>query len=154
LKFIAGKCRVGLIQSLIDDYELIKTPSTIAINTQMTSMNKTKLISLTNTKERQINDIVLQQYRSFIQRNSHILAVNPSLIYQQALNELETSPVFDNIQQILSNQQQKSLNNDNQITAFVRINKPDNMEQMKYSIEGFTEPIRCLAVSPSGKLNI
>jgi hypothetical protein len=154
LKFIAGKCRVGLIQSLIDDYELIKTPSTIAINTQITSMNKSKLISLTNTKERQINEIVLQQYRSFIQRNSHILAVNPSLIYQQALNELETSPVFDNIQQILSNQQQKSLNNENQITAFVRINKPDNMEQMKYSIEGFTEPIRCLAVSPSGKLNI
>jgi len=154
LKFIAGKCRVGLIQSLIDDYELIKTPSTIAINTQITSMNKSKLISLTNTKERQINEIVLQQYRSFIQRNSHILAVNPSLIYQQALNELETSPVFDNIQQILSNQQQKSLNNENQITAFVRINKPDNMEQMKYSIEGFTEPIRCLAVSPSGKLNM
>jgi hypothetical protein len=72
--------------------------------------------------------------------------VNPSLIYQQALNELETSPVFDNIQQIISNHKKND-----QITAFVRINKPDNMEQNKYSIEGFTEPIRCLAISPSGK---
>jgi len=151
LKFIAGKSRVGLVQSLIDDYELIKISS---MTTQITSSSKTKGISLGNSKERQINEVILQQYRSFIQRNNHILAVNPSLIYQQALNELETSPVFDNIQQILSNQQQKSLNNENQITAFVRINKPDNMEQMKYSIEGFTEPIRCLAVSPSGKLNI
>jgi telomerase protein component 1 len=142
LKFIAGKCRVGLVQSLIDDYELIKTSSII---TQTSSINKTKLISLINTKDRQINEIYLQQYRSFIQRNSHILAVNPSLIYQQALNELETSPVFDNIQQIISNHQKNE-----QITAFVRVNKQDNMEQIKYSIEDFSEPIRCLAISPSG----
>ncbi|CAF3633220.1 unnamed protein product [Rotaria sordida] len=149
LKFIAGKCRVGLIQSLIDDYELIKSSST---NTQISSIMKTKPISssIITTKERQINEVYLQQYRSFIQRNSHILTVNPSLIYQQALNELETSPVFDNIQRILSDYQKNSFNNNDQITAFVRINKPDNMEQMKYSIEGFTEPIRCLAISPSG----
>ncbi len=146
LKFLAGKCRVGLIQSLIDDYELIKLSS---INTQINSINKTKIISLTNIKDRQINEIYLQQYRSFIQRNSHILIVNPSLIYQQALNELETSSVFDNIQKIISNHQKND-----QINAFVRINKPDNMEQMKYSIENFTEPIRCLAISPSGKLKI
>ncbi len=147
LKFLAGKCRVGLVQSLIDDYELIKLSS--SITSQITSINKTKLSSLTNTKDRQINEINLQQYRSFIQRNSHILAVNPSLIYQQALNELETSSVFDNIQQIILNYQKND-----QIQAFVRINKPDNMEQIKYSIEDFTEPIRCLAVSPSGKLKI
>jgi len=143
LKFIAGKCRVGLVQSLIDDYELIKTSSII---TQTNSINKTKTISLMNTKDRQMNEINLQQYRSFIQRNSHILSVNPSLIYQQALNELETSPVFDNIQQIISNHQKNE-----QITAFIRVNKQDNMEQIKYSIEDFSEPIRCLAISPSGK---
>ncbi|CAF0781386.1 unnamed protein product [Adineta steineri] len=151
LKFIAGKCRVGLVQSLIDDYELINTTSSIAVtNTHTSLFNRAKKPLVTSTKDRQTSEIILQQYRSFIQRNSHILAVNPSLIYQQALNELETSPVFDNIQQILSNQQENSINNENQITAFVRINKPENMEQMKYSIEGFTEPIRCLAVSPSG----
>ncbi len=144
LKFIAGKSRVGLVQSLIDDYELIKISS---MTTQITSSSKTKGISLGNSKERQINEVILQQYRSFIQRNNHILAVNPSLIYQQALNELETSPVFDNIQQIISNHQKND-----QINAFVRINKPDNMEQIKYSIEGFTEPTRCLAISPSGKI--
>ncbi|CAF4607539.1 unnamed protein product [Rotaria sp. Silwood1] len=150
LKFIAGKCRVGLVQSLIDDYELIKSLSKVSTHKQTSSIMKTKSISSTNTKEQPINEVFLQQYRSFIQRNSHILVVNPSLIYQQALNELETSPVFDNIQQILSNHQKNSSNTNDQITAFVRINKPDNMEQMKYSIEGFTEPIRCLAISPSG----
>lgn len=143
LKFIAGKCRVGLVQSLIDDYELIKSSS--ISTTQISSMSKTKPISLVNTKEKQINELNLQQYRSFIQRNSHILAVNPSLIYQQALNELETSSVFNNIQQIISNHDKND-----QITAFVRVNKSDNMEQIKYSIEDFTEPIRCLAISPSG----
>ncbi|CAF2533417.1 unnamed protein product [Rotaria sp. Silwood2] len=150
LKFIAGKCRVGLVQSIIDDYELIKSSSIISIKTQTSSITKTKLQSSINTKDQQINEVFLQQYRSFIQRNSHILAVNPSLIYQQALNELETSAVFNNIQQIISSYQKNSLNNNDQITAFVRINKPDNMEQIKYSIEGFIEPIRCLAISPSG----
>lgn len=144
LKFIAGKCRVGLVQSLIDDYELIKTSS--SSTTQTVSSSKTKGIAVMNTKDRQLNEVNLQQYRSFVQRNNHILAVNPALIYQQALNELETSPVFDNIQQVISNHEK-----DDQITAFVRVNKPDNIEQMKYSIEGFTEPTRCLAISPSGK---
>lgn len=143
LKFLSGKCRVGLVQSLIDDYELVK--STSLSNTQINTFSKTKSSLLTNIKDRQINEINLQQYRSFIQRNSHILAVNPSLIYQQALNELETSLVFQNMQQIISN-----YDKNDQITAFVRINKPDNIEQMKYSIEDFTEPIKCLAISPSG----
>ena len=153
LKFIAGKCRVGHVQSLIDDYELIKSSSKTSIDTQFSSISKTKMKSLMGTKEQQINEVFLQQYRSFIQRNSHILAVNPSLIYQQALNELEASPVFENIQRIFSNQG-NSRNNDDQITAFIRINKPDNMEQLKYSIEDFIEPTRCLAISPSGKLKL
>ena len=143
LKFLSGKCRVGLVQSLIDDYELTKPTSSA---TQTINLSKTKGMLAVNTKERQMNEASLQQYRSFVQRNNHILAVNPSLIYQQSLNELETSSVFDDIQQIITNQDK-----DDQINAFVRINKPDHMEQMKYSIEDFTEPTRCLAISPSGK---
>lgn len=154
LKFLSGKCRVGLIQSLIDDYELFKSFTTTSTSKQTSLFSKPKLPMLTNTKVQQIDETILQQYRSFIQRNSHILAANPSLIYQQALNELETSSVFNNMQQILSNYQKNSMDSDDRITAFVRINKPDNMEQMKYSIEGFTEPVRCLAVSPSGKLKL
>ncbi|CAF1250551.1 unnamed protein product [Rotaria magnacalcarata] len=151
LKFLAGKCRVGLVQVLIDDYELIKSALTISTSKPISSFSRTKPNVSNNVKDRQeIDERHLQQYRSFIQRNSHILAGTPSLIYQQALNELETSSVFVNIQQILSSYQKNSINTDDHITAFVRINKPDNMEQMKYSIEGFAEPIRCLAVSPSG----
>jgi len=150
LKFVAGKSRVGLVQSLIDDYELFNL-SLASSTTKSSSLfsSKSHILPNASNKDRAIDEKILQQYRSFVQRNSHILAVHPALIYQQAMNELETSEVFDNIQRILT---QSSNNNqvDNQINAFVRINKPDNMEQNKYSIEGFNEPARCLAISPSG----
>ncbi|CAF0783335.1 unnamed protein product, partial [Didymodactylos carnosus] len=138
LNFLASKSRVGLVQSLIDDYE-------ITIQTQIqTSFSKLKTLTTPAIKT---NDIRLQQYRTFVQRNSHILAVNPLLIHQQALNELESSHVWLNIKQILL-----SNNSKENIQAFVRVNKQDNMEQMNFSIEDFTEPIRCLAISPSGLL--
>ena len=148
LKFLAGKCRVGLVQALIDDYELSKSVATAATSISSFSRTKTNTATAALAKERQLNEQGLQQYRSFIQRNSHILAVNPSLIYQQALNELETTVVFENMQRILSHH--TPANENDKITAFIRMNKPDDMEQMKYSIEGFSEPTRCLAMSPSG----
>lgn len=152
LKFLAGKSRIGLVQSLIDDYELDKAPKVEVGKKSMFSSSSSRAAASTINEVKDSDKISALQYRSFLQRNAHILVVQPNLIYQQALNELETSPVFENIQNILTNDS-TDLNGKvvQHINAFIRVNKPENIEQMKYSIEQLTEPTRCLAISPGGK---
>ena len=77
-----------------------------------------------------------------------LMLIRPFRIRLSILDLRTTQSSNTNETSTINSSSQRRLNINNPLT--LKLNE-FLIEQNKYSIEGFTEPIRCLAISPSGK---
>lgn len=123
INFVLAKCRLGLAQQLLEDYSPVSTGLTAAKSRELSKL---------------INHPTLQEYKSFVSRNLHILLKTPSLALQQALNEPRSSNIATASQGV---HQEGSM--------MVWVNKPDVVDPCQMNITSQTGPVLCVAVSPN-----
>ena len=128
IHFVVAKCQIGLAQQLLEDY----TPSA-------TSLPSGKARDLA----RFIQQPRLQEFKSFVSRNLHVLTSNPALTLQQAVNEPSSSTVSQAAQDIIDEYPQPLM---------TCINKPETTNPCAMNISGQTGVSTCVAVSQDSQL--
>ena len=128
LKFAIQKSQLGLSKELMNDY----SPS---------------VAGLPPAKTREISRFVqlpkVVSFKEFISRNLHILVDTPSLALQQAINEPDSSMVYNEAKELLSKVTHPLVH---------WINKPSGTSSCKMTIPSHGDPALTLAVSPDDRL--
>ena len=123
IHFVVAKCQLGLAQQLLEDY----TPSAS---------------ELPSGKARELARFVqqpkVQEYRSFVSRNLHVLLSNPSLTLQQAVNESDVSLIAKTAREILKESPRPLM---------TWLNKSNQSDPCQMKITSHTGPVTCVAVS-------
>lgn len=123
IHFVVAKCQLGLAQQLLEDYT--PTPS-----------------ELPQGKARELARFVqqpkVQEYRSFVSRNLHVLLSNPSLTLQQAVNEPDFSLVAQTARHILQGDPHSLVS---------WLNKSDHTNPCQMKITSHAGPVTCVSVS-------
>ena len=122
--FVVAKCQLGLAQQLLEDY----MPSSGSLPPAKTK-ELAKFIHLPKVNE----------YKSFVSRNLHVLSSNPTLALQQAVNEPNTSQVAKIAADILHGQPHPLIS---------WVNKPNQVNPCKMKISSHTGSITCVSISP------
>lgn len=128
INFIVAKCQLGLAHQLVEDY----TPATIGASAAK-SRELSKFIQLP----------AVEECKSFVSRNLHVLLKSPSLALQQALNEPNCSVVG-----IASREAHWGSSS----SMMIWLNKPDTVNPCQMNISSQTGAILCVAVSPDSSL--
>ena len=124
INFVISKCRLGSAQSLLEDY----TPSVEGLP----SGKAHEVAKFANTPP-------VDNFRSFVSRNLHILTLTPSLATQQAINEPSTSLVAREAQRVLETNPQPLVKWMNRSSS--------GGNPCRLTISGSSE-VTCVAVSP------
>lgn len=123
IHFVVAKCQLGLAQQLLEDFT--PTPSELP-------PGKTRDLT------RFIQQPQVQEYRSFISRNLHVLLSNPSLTLQQAVNEPDFSLVARSARDILT---------ETPSPLVTWLNKSNQTDPCQMKITSHTGPVTCVTVS-------
>ncbi|EDV28934.1 uncharacterized protein TRIADDRAFT_52303 [Trichoplax adhaerens] len=127
LKFITAKCKLGLVNHLIDDY-----------HGQVTF----ERVSEDKAYHKAMKQQKIQDFGNFVSRNLSILKTNAFLCQQQALNEpLNTYPAELAAAQIKT--EARSSNN----LIMEWCNKPTHCNPCYMTLEGFQQPLLAIAIS-------
>ena len=121
--FLVTKCQLGLAQQLLEDY----TPSPTSL-----PPGKTKELA------RFLQQARLNEFKSFVSRNLHVLMTSPSLTLQQAVNEPTSSVVSQAAQTIIKEYPQPLM---------TCVNKPETTNPCIMNISGQSGIATCVAVS-------
>ncbi|KAM5194150.1 telomerase protein component 1 [Mantella aurantiaca] len=93
IPFLKAHATLGLLPHLCQIYS----------SHEIAMSEKTSLTTAWDEKEsNEVSDPPVREFKAFIERSLHILTQNPSLFYQLALNEPDTSPVCLQAQEILA----------------------------------------------------
>ena len=123
IHFVIAKCQLGLAQQLLEDY----TPTA----SELPSGKARELAKFTQQP-------IVQEYRSFVSRNLHVLISNPSLTLQQAVNEPDFSLVAKTARDILT---------DNPRPLMTWLNKSNQADPCQMKITSHAGPVTCVTVS-------
>ena len=140
--FLSAKCQQNLIKQLLDDFDL-----------HQDSRNKNILFNSTKSAQKlNLNsNIKFNEYKKFITTNYHLLITNPRLIYQQAMNQPETTHPFIDLKHLLL------VNHDiSGGLLFEWLRKPNihsyQSNILPVKITDFNhQSVCCVAVSPNGQ---
>lgn len=94
-------------------------------------------------------------YRDFIQRNCSVLSQNPSLFWQQVINEPCTSPIYTQGQKVENLNKLQSGPNEGdgvQVHMMRWLNKPRRLSKSTSKKMGLPSTPTCVCISPSGYL--
>ena len=128
LCFVVAKCRLGLAQELLSDY----SPSALNLPTGK-AKDVAKFVQLPR----------VQLFKSFVSRNLHVLAGNPTLALQQAVNEPSTSVIAKEAEQLAQETRAPLLR---------WVNKLSEASPCRLTIAQGGMVATCVAVSQDGKL--
>ena len=123
IHFVVAKCQLGLAQQLLEDYA--PTPSELP-------QGKARELA------RFLQQPKLQEYRSFVSRNLHVLLSNPSLTLQQAVNESDFSLVAKSAQDILKESPRP-------LASW--LNKTNQTDPCQMKVTSHSGPVTCVSVS-------
>ena len=123
IHFVVAKCQLGLAQQLLEDY----TPTAADLPS-----GKARELA------RFIQQPMVQEYRSFVSRNLHILLSNPFLTLQQAVNEPDSSLVAKAARDVLKESPRPLM---------TWLNKSNQTDPCQMKITSHTGPVTCVAVS-------
>ncbi len=123
MNFVIAKCEFGQAHQLLEDY----MPATEGIS---------------SGKARELNKYIqqpaIQEFKSFVSRNLHVLLQNPSLALQQALNEPNASCIASSAKDIMDEQPRSTM---------VWVNKPEIVSPCLMNLPSSTGPVLCVTVS-------
>ena len=119
LTFIEAKCAAGLIYELLADYDSALQPGELPINLRPR----------------------FTEFARFVRAQSHVLRDHPDLLFQQALNEPDTSVV---------SQAARFLESRELRPYFQWINKPQTPSPCVMTLSGHTDFVNSCDVSPDG----
>ena len=123
INFVIAKCELGQAHQLLEDY--------------MPAVE-----GLPSGKARELVKFIqqpgVQECKSFVSRNLHVLLQNPSLALQQALNEPDTSSIAMLASNILQSQARPMM---------VWLNKPHSASPCLMNIPSSIGPILCVGIS-------
>jgi telomerase protein component 1 len=143
LRFLAIKCQQNLVKQLMDDFDFHQNARNRNILINLLSKSSAKLTTLSS-------NIKLNDYKTFISTNYHILITNPTLIYQQAMNQPETSHPFIDLKYLLKHNQDISGG-----FLFEWLRKPNTNSDQSFlpvKITDFNyQSVCCVAISPNGQ---
>ncbi|XP_071492969.1 telomerase protein component 1-like [Diadema antillarum] len=122
--FIQAKCEAGLITSLLEDFQA-NTPS----------VSKAVL----REREKFLTNPLMQAFRAFLSRNLHILTMCPQLLWQQALNEPDSSAVREEVLDC------EGADGKGVVTWR---NKREVADECSMTLTGFTQAVLCVAIAP------
>ncbi|CAI9574217.1 unnamed protein product [Staurois parvus] len=141
IPFLKAHATLGLLPHLCQVYSSYET----AILKKTSSLSAAQEEMETNA----ISEPPVREFKTFIERSLHILTQNPSLFYQLALNEPDTSPVCIQAQEILADF--KSAESE-LITAW--INKPNSTNVCSSkSLDVLSTP-SCVGLSSKGDMAV
>ena len=123
IHFVVAKCQLGLAQQLLEDY----TPTA----SDLPSGKARELAKF-------IQQPVVQEYRSFVSRNLHVLLSNPALTLQQAVNEPDFSLVATTARDILTESPRPLV---------TWLNKSNQADPCQMKISSHVGAVTCVTVS-------
>ncbi|XP_043914013.1 telomerase protein component 1 [Protopterus annectens] len=93
-------------------------------------------------------------FRDFIQRNWSVLSQNPSLFWQQVLNEPSTSPIYTQGRKVESRHKVQSQPAEEALNVYMMkwMNKPHSISKSTSKQMGLPSTPTCVCISPSGYL--
>jgi telomerase protein component 1 len=149
LKFIAQKSQFGQADMLMNDFDLNQESisKNIFKNISSSSVVKKIKIPIKNSNLNIINSKRFNDYKLFITTNYHILASNPSLIFQQAINEpAECDPAKDVLLLLRS---ESNLSG----SLFEWVNKPSNEKIKAITLNNFNDSsVSTISILKNGDL--
>ena len=128
INFVIAKCQLGLAHELLEDYSPVTAGLTAAKSRELAKF---------------IQQPTIQEYKSFVSRNLHILLKTPSLALQQALNEPRSSKVATASSQVQQ---------DSHTPTMMWVNRPEDVDPCQMNIASQTGAVLCVAVSPDSSL--
>ncbi len=93
LNFIKKKCDQGLVNQLMQDYDLHESNPTRQRTLSLLGLADAKALSKTIKKKKMQPSKKFLDFRRFFIQNYHLLAKSPQSLYQEAMNEPEGSHV-------------------------------------------------------------
>ncbi|XP_022100533.1 telomerase protein component 1-like [Acanthaster planci] len=135
LPFIYAKCRMGLASQLLDDFVGDAASSGAAGASRAALRDREKFLA-----KQQV-----QEFRSFVSRNLHVISNLPALTWQQAANEPSESAVCQSMKSALDSGGAASRQ-----SLLVWKNKREDQEDCAMTIAGFPQAVTCLAISADG----
>ncbi|XP_078508765.1 telomerase protein component 1 isoform X2 [Lissotriton helveticus] len=91
----------------------------------------------------------VEVYRDFIQRNCSLLAQNPSLFYQQVINEPDTSPITSQAQRLLGNKE--DFESAHPLCTLRWMNKPQTVRKADSKTMAVPSLPTCVSISSTGR---
>lgn len=144
IQFMKCKIHMGMVYELANDLnEAVK--STSEENSSFFS------ISISDNEENE-KLTPLEEVQRFINSNSFILSHSPNLLFQQAINQPDSSIVSKSIHEILSSSSSSSANDVLLPKIWFKwLNKPQEHDACKLTLSGNAEAILACSFSPDGK---
>lgn len=139
--FLKAHATLGLLPHLCQVYSNYET----AISEKMSSLSAAQDEIETN----EISEPPVREFKEFIERSLYILTQNPSLFYQLALNEPDTSPVCIQAQEILADFKSPA---SELITAWN--NKPDSTNVCSSKSLDVPSTPGCVGLSAKGDMAV
>ena len=123
INFVIAKCELGQAHQLLEDYMPV-------------------MEGVPSGKARELGKFIqqpaVQEFKSFVSRNLHVLLQNPSLTLQQALNEPNMSAIADSAKNILQDQSKSMM---------LWVNKPECVSPCLMNIPSSIGPVLSVSVS-------
>ena len=141
IAILEAKCELGLVNEIINDFDFHQEYISENILSKNTSQNIKKIC--------QYSTIRFNDYKKFVHTNYHLLISNPSLFYQQILNEPSESLVLEDLRAVIS-QNPKSVRN-----LFQLINKEKQTDKFgifPVTIKDLDDSATSVSISPDGNL--
>ena len=127
IRFVIAKCQLGQASQLLEDYMPIA-------------------MGLSSGKGSEVHKFIqkpaVQEFKSFVSRNLHVLLHNPSLAVQQAFNEPNTSLIAIAAKDLVQDGH----------SMMVWLNKPDSISPCDMTISGAIGAVLSVDVSPDSSL--
>ncbi|XP_030829174.1 telomerase protein component 1 [Strongylocentrotus purpuratus] len=126
--YIQAKCVSGLTASLLEDFQA---------NTSTTSK------AILREREKFLTNPLIASLRSFVSRHLHILTLCPGLLWQQAMNEPDSSLVRHTVLESAGCREKG-------IVAWR--NKRETADECSMTLTGFTDAVLCVAIAPGDQV--
>ncbi|RNA40619.1 telomerase component 1-like, partial [Brachionus plicatilis] len=140
-RVLEAKCELGLANEIMNDFDFHQEFATENFLSKNFGQNLKK-ISQYSTRR-------FDDYKKFIQSNYHLLASNPSLFYQQIMNEPNDSAVLQDLMVFVAQNSSRIRN------LFQWINKEKQTDKFgifPVTIKDFDDSASSVSISPDGNL--
>lgn len=154
--FLYTKCENDLAAELADDYDFHEASKSKCLLSEKNVFAK-KITSTFKSKHSQqtSNDLSQQisanftTYKLFIMSNYHILVKTPGLLFQQAMNQPETSIVSKDLRSLLKTN--PKINNCNIFEWVNKSNESESYNLLPTKLTDFDDAVSCVCISSDGQ---